>query len=189
MNADFPLRGFVFCECQTPLTACWTKGNTKYYPYYHCPNRACDQYGKAIRREMLEGSSRPFWPGWSPRRTCFNWRGRCLRMSGNMRLAQLGEAAAALRTSVRKVEKQIEALLDRIVATDNASVISAYEKRIGTLEQEKALAQEQARNLGKPEHTLEETLELSLQFLANPCNIWKNNGLEWKRTGAPAGLH
>lgn len=34
LNADFPLRGFVTCgHCGKPMTACWSKGKSAYYPY------------------------------------------------------------------------------------------------------------------------------------------------------------
>jgi len=52
-NPDFPLRNFVRCgHCDRPLTASWSKGRTKRYPYYRCQNRVCK--GVNIRREELE---------------------------------------------------------------------------------------------------------------------------------------
>ena len=54
---DFPLRGFVICDsCGTALTSCWAKGRSKKYPYYHCPNKKCDVYGKSIKRHVMEGA-------------------------------------------------------------------------------------------------------------------------------------
>ncbi|XHB98212.1 recombinase zinc beta ribbon domain-containing protein [Nitratireductor sp. ac15] len=56
INEDFPLRGHVVCaDCGTPLTACWSKGTHSRYPYYLCPKRGCDSYGKSIRRDKIEG--------------------------------------------------------------------------------------------------------------------------------------
>jgi len=42
-----------------------------------------------------------------------------------------------VRKERRKLDKQIDNLLDRIVTTNSESVISAYEKRIEKLEHEK----------------------------------------------------
>jgi hypothetical protein len=54
LSADFPLRGAVTCgHCGTPLTACWTKGKYSRYPYYLCPKRGCESYGKSIRRAAI----------------------------------------------------------------------------------------------------------------------------------------
>jgi hypothetical protein len=56
LNMDFPLRGAVVCgHCQTPLTACWSTGRAARHPYYLCPKRGCESYGKSIRREKIEG--------------------------------------------------------------------------------------------------------------------------------------
>lgn len=56
LNEDFPLRGFVVCECcSSPLTACWSTGTNSRYPYYLCPKRGCGHYGKSIRRDKIEG--------------------------------------------------------------------------------------------------------------------------------------
>ena len=55
INADFPLRGFILCgDCCKPLTACWSKGKNKKYPYYLCPTKGCASYRKSIKREELE---------------------------------------------------------------------------------------------------------------------------------------
>lgn len=42
IRADFPLRGLVRCpDCHLTLTGSFSRGRSKYYPYYHCRNRAC----------------------------------------------------------------------------------------------------------------------------------------------------
>jgi site-specific DNA recombinase len=56
INVDFPLRGFVVCsDCETPLTACWSKSKTgDKHPYYLCPKKGCASYRKSIRRAELK---------------------------------------------------------------------------------------------------------------------------------------
>ncbi|MDF1669527.1 MAG: recombinase family protein [Roseovarius sp.] len=56
INADFPLRGFVLCgDCDKPLTAGWSKGKYKKYPYYLCKTRGCPSCRKSIRKDAIEG--------------------------------------------------------------------------------------------------------------------------------------
>ncbi len=56
LNEDFALRGFVTCgSCEKPLTACWSKGRNKKYPYYLCDTKGCPDYRKSIRRDVIEG--------------------------------------------------------------------------------------------------------------------------------------
>lgn len=56
-NPEFPLRDFAKCgECEGTLTAGFSRGRGGAYPYYHCKNRKCARYGKAIRRDDLHNS-------------------------------------------------------------------------------------------------------------------------------------
>ncbi|MGB3215195.1 MAG: recombinase, partial [Alphaproteobacteria bacterium] len=78
--------------------------------------------------------------------------------------------------------RQIESLLDRIVDASSASVVGAYEKRIGTLESEKLLMEENLSSVGKPVRTFEEMFEHALAFLSNPLKLWLSDRIEHKRT-------
>ena len=55
ISDDFPLRGAVSCACcEKPLTAGWSRGKYKKFPYYRCRNKACDLFGKSIRKDKIE---------------------------------------------------------------------------------------------------------------------------------------
>lgn len=72
INADFPLRGFVDCACcGQPMTACWSKGRNRKYPYYLCDTKGCDEYRKSIRRERIEGEFEELLTGLVPERDLF----------------------------------------------------------------------------------------------------------------------
>ena len=54
-NPLFPLRGTVFCgHCGRPLTGSCPRGRKTNYFYYHCYNKKCPMYGKAIDKQTLE---------------------------------------------------------------------------------------------------------------------------------------
>ena len=56
-NPEFPLRDFAKCNvCEYTLTGGFSRGHGGKYPYYHCKNRMCALYGKAIRRDDLHES-------------------------------------------------------------------------------------------------------------------------------------
>jgi site-specific DNA recombinase len=80
-----------------------------------------------------------------------------------------------------QIDKQLDGLLNRIVETENPSVISAYEKKIAKLDSAKLLLADKLSQNGQPKHTLEEIFELSMRFLANPWNIWTNGNLTLKK--------
>ena len=51
-HPDFPLRNFLRCDkCGEKLTASWSKGRSKKYPYYHCWTKGCSLN---VRKEKLE---------------------------------------------------------------------------------------------------------------------------------------
>lgn len=54
-NPNFPLRRTVLCStCGEPLTGSSPRGNGGRYFYYHCRNRNCTMYGKAILKTKIE---------------------------------------------------------------------------------------------------------------------------------------
>jgi hypothetical protein len=61
------------------------------------------------------------------------------------------------------------------------SVITAYENRIRNLEERKIEISEKIANCGRPLRSFDETLRTSLDFLANPCNLWASDRLEHKK--------
>ncbi|MBI1238284.1 MAG: recombinase [Alphaproteobacteria bacterium] len=183
INADFPLRGFILChDCGKPLTACWSQGKSQKYPYYLCATKECASYRKSIKREDLETAFEGVLQSLQPSSNLFKIMMAMFKDAWNMRLAQASETAKLLKANVAQLEKQIEALLDRIVDTGSGTVVAAYEKRIEKLEREKVLAQEKLAANGKPRLTLEESFEHALAFLSNPWNLWSNGDLVERKT-------
>jgi hypothetical protein len=42
LRPEFPLRGFARCAaCESTLTGSFSRGRSKYYPYYHCHHSSC----------------------------------------------------------------------------------------------------------------------------------------------------
>lgn len=183
ISADFPLRGFILCDdCNEPLTACWSKGKAKAYPYYLCKTKGCESYRKSIKRDELESAFEGVLQRLQPSQGLFALVKAMFRDAWDMRIAKSAEAGKALKADIKQLEKQIEQLLDRIVDASSASVVSAYEKRLEKLEREKLLVEEKLAKNGKPRHTLEESFEHAMEFLSSPWNIWKNGDLALKKT-------
>ena len=183
INEDFPLRGFIICnDCEKPLTACWSQGKNKKYPYYLCPTKGCPSYRKSIKRDELEGEFEGLLQGLQPSQRLFALLKAMFRDAWDARLAQAAEASKGQKENIKKIEKQIDQLLDRIVDASNGSVVAAYEKRIEKLEREKFLAEEKQVQTGRPRHTFEESFEHAMRFLSRPWSIWNNSDLSLKKT-------
>ena len=182
INADFPLRGAVVCgDCETPLTACWSKGRSTHHPYYLCPKRGCASYGKSIRREKIESEFETLLMKLRPSEPVFNVAHAMFKDLWNHRLTSGEVRARGLKAELQRIEKQVEQFLDRIADAATPSVISAYENRVRKLEEEKFVVTEKIGQCGRPMRSFDETLRTALDFLANPWNLWVSERLEDKR--------
>ena len=182
LNADFPLRGAVVCgDCDSPLTACWSKGKSKLYAYYLCHSQGCVSYRKSIPRQKIEGEFEALLKQLQPSKTLFQVTKAMFKDVWTYRLNNAAEQEQSMKKELLKIEKQTEHLLDRIVDSSSPSVISAYETRIAKLENERLVMKEKLQSSGKPRHTFDEMFEHSMTFLSSPWKLWGSDRLELKR--------
>lgn len=182
INQDFPLRGFVLCDdCGRVMTACWSKGRSKYYPYYLCDTEGCENSRKSIPRDKIEGGFAEILQSLQPTRELFGLAKTMFIDAWNMRAAEAHQGKGQVENQLRSVEKQIQTLLDRIIETGNATVIKAYEDKIEKLEREKLLLEEKIARIVPPARRLEEFIEPALALLASPWDIYDNGDLPFKR--------
>ena len=174
LNADFPLRGAIACACcEKPLTASWSKSKTGVkHPYYMCFNRACAERGKSIRRDKLEGDFAALLGELTPAPTLFELVRTLMKHGWDQRLAQAHAFAKTFARDIQTLEKQIDALLERIVEATNPTVITAYETKIAKLEREKLVLEEKRLTSGNPRGRFEDMFELAMRFFANPSKLW-----------------
>lgn len=184
LNEDFPLRGFVECDCcGNPLTANWSKSKTgKRHPYYLCFTKGCDNHRKSIKRDQIEGDFEEVLQALQPSETAYALLRDMFKRAWDMRSASVKQTTKAVSRKLSEVEAQIDGLLDRIVDASSPRVISAYEAKIDELEQEKLVLSERMEKTGQPQRSFEEMFELACQFLSSPWNIWKNGNLAMRRT-------
>lgn len=179
---DFPLRGAVCCDdCNQPLTASWSTGRSSRYAYYLCSHKGCASYGKSIRREIIEGEFEQLLKNMQPTPALFRVAVVMFEKLWNQMSERQVTTAKALAIERAKAEKQIEALLERILTAETSLVISSYEKRIQSLEEQKLLLDEKIENCGRPRCSFESSLRTALEFLANPWKLWTSGRFEDKR--------
>ena len=182
-NEDFPLRGFVACDCcGNAMTGAWSKGKYRHYAYYRCQTRKCEGKGKSAPVAKIEEGFAKIMKGMQPAKGLFDLAKAMLRDAWNMRLALALNEKEALQTQLDDVTHQLENMLDRIVEANSASVISAYETRIEKLEHNKLVLRERIAKSVPPKGRLEDCIELSLKFLSNPWNVWKNGDFAMRQT-------
>lgn len=182
LNEDFPLRGYVVCaDCNSPLTACWSKGRTSRHPYYHCPKRGCESYGKSIRRADIEGEFEKLIRTAQPNEKLLTIAERMLRKWWNGLLADGESQKKALSAQLVKIERDVDKLLERILDVSEPRVLAAFEARVRNLEEEKIVIKERMAKTGRPVSSYEATLRTALEFLSNPWSLWRSERLDDRR--------
>ena len=184
INHDFPLRGAVACACcGHVMTSCWSKSKTgKRHPYYMCFQKGCPDYRKSIRRDEMEGAFEAMLRQLTPGPVLIKLVSAMFKDAWDRQATQAKAGLKAVKTKISGLDKDIAALLDRIVSAQNERVIGAYESRIDALEREKLALNEKLVQEPKKQRPFEEMFELTLRFLSNPYNLWKNGRAEDRKT-------
>ena len=173
-NEDFPLRGFIHCDCcGNAMTAAWSKGKTKYYAYYRCETRGCEAKSKSVPRAKMESGFAEIMKALEPAEGFFELAKAMMRDAWDKRFVIANGEKTALKKQIDDLNGQIESLLDRIVEANNSAVISAYEDKIDKLERSKMLIQEKIEDAVPEKGCLEDCMELAMRFLSSPWNIYK----------------
>ena len=97
-------------------------------------------------------------------------------------MAQAQEAIQSGQRQIKAAEKQVEALLARIMESNNITVVEAYEDKIAELQRSKIILGEQLAKQAAPQGTYAKKLEPVLTFLANPWKLWKTGHVALGRT-------
>ena len=180
--ADFPLRGFVDCACcGQPMTACWSKGRNRKYPYYLCDTKGCDEYRKSIRGERIEGEFEELLTGLVPERDLFLAVYEMLaewwdHLQG-IKDANIAEA----KREIRLLDGKTDTLMERLVEAESASLVAAYENQIRKLERRKLCLSEKLDEYGQPAQDFRQTYRTAMEFLGNPWKLWASERLDDKR--------
>lgn len=179
----FALRGIVTCAgCNVPLRSSITKGNGGHYPYYLCQTKSCDHYGKSIKRDKVEGEVGELIKTLEPTESLVRLATAMFRTAWNTRRDQAKGIIQSGKKQIKEIEKEVDALLTRILDATNSTVIKKYEDRISDLEGQKARLAENLANQTEPKGTFEEKLEPVLTFLANPYKLWESGNITLRRT-------
>ena len=183
LGDDFALRGFVACgDCNKPYTACWSKGKSKKYPYYLCDTKGCASYRKSVPRAKIEDGFADIMRTLQPTQNLFAMARAMFRQAWDIRSAQAEETLKSRKEHIGSLDKQIDAVLARVVEASNPTVIRAYEGKIEALERDKLKLGEQLHNSIAPRGTFDDFIELSLKFLANPYKLWESGNITLRRT-------
>jgi site-specific DNA recombinase len=137
----------------------------KLYAYYFCQQKKCDQYGKTIPRDKIEGEFAALLQTVQPTPTLFQVAASMFKAAWDKQGEILAATAKQCTQEIATLEKDINAVVSRIMEATNPRVISAYETRIEEMENRKLLLMEKTQNAGQPVHSFRQMFELSMQFV------------------------
>ena len=83
--------------------------------------------------------------------------------------------AADMRTEITNTATKIGQLMERIIAAEDAGLITAYETQVRKLTERKLTLEEKLRNGTQPVTDFETTYRTALDFLANPGKLWASD--------------
>jgi len=181
LNADFPLRGFVECECGSPFTACWSKGRNKYYAYYICQNRECDYYGKSLNRDKIESEFGELVKQLTPPKGLIKTAIKFLKMQWEHRAKNAQGHSQSLEAEKANIDKEINRLMSGVIGATDPDVIGAFESKIKQCKQEKIAMDEKIAQCGQPVKDFDEIYRTALDFLGKPHELWVSELYEYKR--------
>ena len=182
LRRDFPLRNFVACSCcEAPMTSGWSKGRSKYYGYYLCQTKGCELYGKSIKKEDVESAFEALIKDLTPPKPLFDAAAAMFKELWEERSHHRHREIFTIKKEKGNVERKINGLLERIIETDNGSVIAAYEGKIKELEEEKAVLDEKIVNCGRALPSFPDHSRTAMKFLENPHELWASEVFEDRR--------
>jgi len=179
---DFPLRGYVSCvSCGRAMTACWSHGRSKQYPYYWCNNKTCDLHRKSHSAIKMHAEFEDLLQTVQPTQNLIGLAHELFKSIWDARSDQAKETKRALAKELKALEAKMEGLLDRLIEAGSPTIAAAFEKRIAKLEEEKLLLQEKLANCGQTRAPFADMFEHACAFLQSPIKLWNSNRLEDKR--------
>lgn len=183
LREKFALTGFVTCsDCEKPMRSCDSRSGTgKLHSYYLCRTKDCVSYGKSIRRADVEGRFERLLTSLRPTAGLVAIVRAMFADAGQQRALQAKATSKALKSDLKRMEKETDKFVDMIGDASSHHAIRAYERKIDKLEQNKLIAEQKLAELGSGRDQKPEKVELALGLLSNPSKIWASGDQAMRR--------
>ena len=180
---DFPLRGFVTCvTCGGSLTASWTKGKTRKYPYYWCRNRDCAMRSKSIKKEDIEREFKELLERYTPKIAILKLAWVVLIDVWKKRVQELDKYKASIDDKLRVVQQTVSNFSERAAQAREKTLIAVYEENLIKAKKEEMLLLDQISKLSVRTGDFEVALGAMFAVLKNPVETWQSDDVDQKRS-------
>jgi site-specific DNA recombinase len=117
-HVQFPVRGLVRCpECLQYLTASFSRGRSKRYPYYHCHNDACSRRGKVLPAGDIDQEFRAHLGRIAPKPELIDRLGDRIEAQAEERKSSSKARRARASAAVNRVTRELQELVRMRAAT------------------------------------------------------------------------
>ena len=183
---DFPLRNYIACtSCRRLLTASWSRGRKARYPYYHCANKACALYGKAIRKIKVEGDYLNLLTSLqlddqtlaSIRSAAMDvWLSKTANLETTSREREKEQAR-----QLEEIEQNLTNLAEKLARTNSEVVARTLENSIEATDQKRLLLLEELKQPTTPQVDFGTAFKRVENLLQSPAVTWEEGDLKWRR--------
>ncbi len=176
---EFPLRGLVRCgNCGLQLTASWSKGRTKRYPYYHCTHTGCT--GTTVRKEDLEAKFVVLLERLQLQPDLAKILTLAVTDTWHQKEAEVLMRTSALTEQLNELQGRKDRLIEAFIYKQ-AIDEQTYHRQLDKLNQEITLTEIDLHEAKLDEFDIAIVLQFSEHILVNAARLWVELSLDQKQ--------
>jgi site-specific DNA recombinase len=169
-HPDFPLRHFVSCGyCARPLTASWSGGRNKSYPYYDCANASCKSPN--IPKGLLEDRFLELIETLQPKPEYLNLFKEIVLDVWRQRQTDAISLVRTLEYRVDSLKMKRQRVIDAFLH-ERLIDRPTYQEQLDVLNEEIALVDLEIYDTKLEELDLEAALNFAMNALSNAAQFW-----------------
>ena len=178
------MRGAVFCKsCKKRLTASYSTGKyKKKYAYYWCNAKGCSKRYKTIKKGTIDPNYEKLLKRTRLPKPYVALVEKVMTDTWQKEKSSYVDQTRALKGEKNRVEEAISRLTQRVVKTNNESLIQTYEEEIKKLAQESDNLDTKLPADLYSDETFGTSLGIVMDTLENPLETWKNRDMSIKKT-------
>ena len=178
-HPDFPLRHFVKCGCcGKPLTASWSKGRSRRYAFYRCPNPRC--HGVSVTKNDLENQFVSYLERIQPKAQFLKLFNDIVLDVWKEKQVQNFTLTASLRHHLVKLNQRKEQL-DESFIYDKTIDRETYDRLRDKVNEQILLAEMKEHDAKLEGCDVEGVLAFATQVIQNAARLWTEFSSEQKQ--------
>lgn len=164
------------------MTASWSVGRTKKYPYYRGRNeKNCDSCKKSFNGHKMEKQFVSLLKKLQPSENATGLVEAIFLEEWNSRAAQLKAKINKAHRQLKELDEEQNRLISRVAGADKEKVARAYEKRVEEIDDERQKLLAATKKSNVEEEDFGTALQAVFSILKNPSKYWIEGDFQRKR--------